>query len=66
MKKKNEEDEESVKIMFYLYFIPGVTFSSSFLQAVTFLHVLHLDVLKRQIQYGSTVYIGIPMGGPAL
>ena len=25
-------------------------FSSSFLHAVTFLHVLHLDVLKRQIE----------------
>ena len=45
-----DEDEESVKIMFYLYFIPGVTFSSNFLHAVTFLHVLHLDVLKRQIE----------------
>ena len=36
--------------MFYLYSIPGVTFSSNFLHAVTFLHVLHLDVLKRQIE----------------
>ena len=31
-------------------FIPRVTFSSNFLHAVTFLHVLHLDVLKRQIE----------------
>ena len=31
----------------YLYFIPGVTFSSNCLHAVTFLYVLHLDVLKR-------------------
>ena len=27
-----------------------MTFSSNFLHAVTFLHVLHLDVLKRQIE----------------
>ena len=39
-----------MKIMFYLYSVPGVTFSSNFLHAVTFLHVLHLDVLKRQIE----------------
>ena len=32
----------------YLYFIPHVIFSSNFLHAVTFLPVLHLDVLKRQ------------------
>ena len=36
--------------MFYLYFIPGVIFSFRFLHTVTFLHVLHLDVLKRQIE----------------
>ena len=36
--------------MFYLYSVPGVTFSSDFLHAVTFLHVLHLDVIKRQIE----------------
>ena len=41
----DEEDEE-----FYLYSVPGVTFSSIFLLAVTFLHVLHLDVIKRQIE----------------
>ena len=45
-----EEEDESVKIMFYLYFIPGVIFSFHFLHTVTFLHVLHLDVLKRQIE----------------
>ena len=27
----------------YLYFVPHVTFSSDFLLAITFLHVLHLD-----------------------
>ena len=37
--KFQEDEEESVKIMFYLYFIPGA-----------FLHVLHLDVLKRQTE----------------
>ena len=36
--------------MYYLYFIPHVTFSFSFLHAVTFLHVLHLDVLRGQIE----------------
>ena len=33
----------------YLYFIPPVIFSSIFLHAVTFSHVLHPDVLKGQI-----------------
>ena len=47
---EDEEDEESVKIMFYQYFIPGVIFSFRFLHTVPFLHVLHLDVLKRQIE----------------
>ena len=45
-----DEDEESVKIMFYLYFIPGVIFSFYFLHTVTFLHVIHFDVLRRQIE----------------
>ena len=30
--------------------IPHVTFSFIFLHAVTFLHVLHLDVLRGQIE----------------
>ena len=45
-----EDEEESVKIIIiiiYLYFIPGVIFS---FYTVNFLHVLHLDVLKRQIE----------------
>ena len=45
----DEEDEESVKIMFtcisYL-----VIFSSHFLHAITFLPVVHLDILRRQIE----------------
>ena len=48
---EDEEDEESVKIIFNLYFIPHVTFSSNCLHEVTFLHVLHLDVLIRQIEF---------------
>ena len=40
------EDEESV----FLYFIPCVIFDPIFLHAVTFLHVFHLDVLRRQIE----------------
>ena len=39
-----------MKKMKNLYFIPHVTFSSNYLHAVTFLHVLHLDVLRRQIE----------------
>ena len=34
----------------YLYFIPCEMFSSIFLYAVTFLHVPHLDGLRRQIE----------------
>ena len=34
----------------YLYFTPPVIFSSIFLHAVTFSHVLHLDVLRRLIE----------------
>ena len=34
----------------YLYLIPHVTVSFNFLHAVTFLHILHLDVLRGQIE----------------
>ena len=40
-----EEEEEESDI--YLHFIPHVF---NFLHAVTFLHVLHLDVLRGQIE----------------
>ena len=43
-----EEDEESD-------FIPHVTFSYNFLHAVTFLHVLHLDVLRGQIEIDANI-----------
>ena len=33
-----------------MYFIPHVTFSFNLLHAVTFLHVLHLVVLRGQIE----------------
>ena len=46
MKKKKRICENQI----YLYFIPHVTFSSNFLHAVTFLHVLYLDVLTGQIE----------------
>ena len=57
-KEEDEEEEEeeeehgqSVKIVFTcMYFTPPVIFSSTFLHAVTFSHVLHLDVLRRQIE----------------
>ena len=52
---EDEDDEEFVKIMFYLYFIPGVISSFSFLHTVSFLHVLHIDVLKRQIETETEV-----------
>ena len=61
-KKKKHEDEEFLK---YLYFIPHVTFSSNFLHAVIFLHVLHLDVLrglKYFLMYGYNA--GPPMAIP--
>ena len=54
--EEEDEDEEhgqSVTICencVYLYFTPPVIFSSIFLHAVTFSHVLHLDVLRRQIE----------------
>ena len=43
----------------YLYFTPPVIVSSIFLQAcaVTFSHVLHLDVLRRQIELKMKVKI---------
>ena len=70
--KEDEEDEESVKIIIYLYFIPHTTFSSNFLHAVTFLHILHIDVLRRQIeietesknQYNYRYNAGPPMAFP--
>ena len=34
----------------YLYFEPHMIFSSIFLHAVTFSHVLHLDVIGSQIE----------------
>ena len=46
MKKKKNIDNLCV----YLYFTPPVIFSSNFLHAVTFSHVLHLDVLRRQTE----------------
>ena len=36
-------------------FLPCVTFSSNILHAVTFLHVLHLDVLRRQIEIETEI-----------
>ena len=52
-KKKKKKEEEGWTICencVYLYFTPPVIFSSIFLHAVTFSHVLHLDVLRRQIE----------------
>ena len=52
MKKKKKKKKKKMKKMKMknLYFIPHVTFSFNFLHAVTFLHVLHLDVLRGQIE----------------
>ena len=56
-KEEEEEDEEEEEGTWTicenyvcLYFIPPVIFSSNFLLVVTFSHVLHLDVLRRQIE----------------
>ena len=48
--KKQKQKKMKMKNHIYLYFIPHVIFSSHFLHAVTFLPVLHLDVLRRQIE----------------
>ena len=51
--EEEDEDERTWTICencVYLYFTPPVIFSSIFLHAVTFSHVLHLDVLRRQIE----------------
>ena len=45
----------------YLYFTSPVIFSSIFLHAVTFSHVLHLDVLRRQIELKLKVKIEISL-----
>ena len=41
---EGEDDEEHGQSV-YLHFVPRVILSSFFLRAVTFSHVLHLDVL---------------------
>ena len=45
-----KQKKKQMKNHVYLYFIPRVIFSSHFLHAVTFLPVLHLDALRRQIE----------------
>ena len=47
--KKKKKNMANLKNHVYLYFGPHMIFSSIFLHAVTFSHVLHLDVLKGQI-----------------
>ena len=47
---EDDVEDEVCENHVYLYFIPHVIFSSHFLHAVTFLPVLHLDVLRRQIE----------------
>ena len=49
-KKKKMKKMKMKNLSKSLYFIPHLTFSFHFLDAVTFLHVLHLDVLRRQIE----------------
>ena len=48
----------------YLYFIPHVTFSFPFLHAVTFVHGLHLDFLRRQIEIETESMCGYNAGPP--
>ena len=45
MKKQKWKKMKKSENHIYLYFIPHVIFSSNFLHAVTFLPVLHLDVI---------------------
>ena len=45
-----EEDEEDDNLYKLCLLIPPAIFSSNFLLVVTFSHVLHLDVLRRQIE----------------
>ena len=47
---KKQKKQVNCENYVYLYFIPHVIFSSHFLHAVTFLPVLHLNVLRRQIE----------------
>ena len=49
-KKKKKKKKTICENCVYLYFTPPMIFSSIFLHAVTFSHVLHLDVLRRQIE----------------
>ena len=56
---EKDEEDESVKIMFYLYFIPGVILSFYFLYTVTFLHVLHLKV-KTEISLCMAIMLDQP------
>ena len=62
--KKEEEDEEEewtiCENYVCLYFIPPVIFLSNFLLVVTFSHVLHLDVLRRQIELKLNVQLKFP------
>ena len=41
-----------------------MTFSSNFLHAVTFLHVLHLDILRRQIEIETESSMAIMLDPP--
>ena len=59
--EKEEEHGQSVHYV-CLYFIPPVIFSSNFLLVVTFSHVLHLDVLRRQIELKLKVKTEISLG----
>ena len=47
--------------MAYLYFIPREIFSSNFFACSYFLHVLHFDVLRRQIEIEVKTEISLGM-----
>ena len=62
MKKKEEEEHgQSVKIVFTCIPHPLRYFPPIFLHAVTFSHVLHLDVFRRQIELKLKVIIEISL-----
>ena len=49
-KEEDEDDEECIRNHVYLYFVLRVILHTIFLQTVTFGCVLHLDVIRSQIE----------------
>ena len=58
---KKKKKKKKMDNLIYLYSGPHTIFSSIFLHAVTFSHVLHLDALKSQIGLKLKVKIEISL-----